>query len=262
VAGEIWTLLAEQIAHGAERADDLEAAARREASREDDEKARASSDAAGDDVDADDVFVDDVFAETADDGEEEVPPRATPHATGVLGVLAAHVCALARAVLANMRALDAELALVAGATFETTPFAARARETLRAALPLALGGLARAPRLCEGLEGLGVRASARARDTRAWWHAHDETLGASENSGRRWRAEAPRTDAVLALFGPEASAEGTERARFERGGDERFARAAAAAARAARVRLGGTGPSTRIFELECVKETLRELELA
>jgi hypothetical protein len=28
------------------------------------------------------------------------------------------------------------------------------------------------------------------------------------------------------------------------------------------VRLGGTGPSTRIFELECVKETLRELELA
>jgi len=172
VAGEIWTLLAEQIAHGAERADDLEAAARREASREDDEKARprASSDAAGDDVDADDVFVDDVFAETADDGEEEVPPRATPHATGVLGVLAAHVCALARAVLANMRALDAELALVAGATFETTPFAARARETLRAALPLALGGLARAPRLCEGLEGLeGLWgfARARARGTRA-----------------------------------------------------------------------------------------------
>ena len=263
VAGEIWTLLAEQIAHGAERADDLEAAARREASREDDEKARASSDAAGEDVDADDVFAGGVFAETADDGEEEVPPRATPHATGILCVLAAHVCALARAVLANMRALDAELALVAGATFET-PFAARARETLRAALPLALGGLARAPRLCEGLEGLeglGVRASARARDTRAWWHAHDETLGASENSGRRWRAEAPRTDAVFA-FGPEASAEGTERARFERGGDERFARAAAAAARAARVRLGDAGPSTRIFELECVKETLRELELA
>ena len=265
VAGEIWTLLAEQIAHGAERADDLEAAARREASREDDEKARASSDAAGDDVDADDVFVDDVFAETADDGEEEVPPRATPHATGVLGVLAAHVCALARAVLANMRALDAELALVAGATFETTPFAARARETLRAALPLALGGLARAPRLCEGLEGLeglGVRASARARDTRAWWHAHDETLGASfENSGSRSRAEARRTNAAFA-FGPEGKAEGTERARFERGDDERFARAAAAAARAARVRLGGTGPSTPIFELECVKETLRELELA
>ena len=264
VAGEIWTLLAEQIAHGAERADDLEAAARREASSlEDDEKARASSDAAGDDVDADDVFAGGVFAETADDGEEEVPPRATPHATGILCVLAAHVCALARAVLANMRALDAELALVAGATFET-PFAARARETLRAALPLALGGLARAPRLCEGLEGLeglGVRASARAGDTRAWWHAHDETLGASENSGRRWRAEAPRTDAVFA-FGPEASAEGTERARFERGGDERFARAAAAAARAARVRLGDAGPSTRIFELECVKETLRELELA
>ena len=263
VAGEIWTLLAEQIAHGAERADDLEAAARREASREDDEKARASSDAAGEDVDADDVFAGGVFAETADDGEEEVPPRATPHATGILCVLAAHVCALARAVLANMRALDAELALVAGATFET-PFAARARETLRAALPLALGGLARAPRLCEGLEGLeglGVRASARAGDTRAWWHAHDETLGASENSGRRWRAEAPRTDAVFA-FGPEASAEGTERARFERGGDERFARAAAAAARAARVRLGDAGPSTRIFELECVKETLRELELA
>jgi hypothetical protein len=267
VAGEIWTLLAEQIAHGADRADDLEAAARREASREDDEKARprASSDAAGDDVDADDVFVDDVFAETADDGEEEVPPRATPHATGVLGVLAAHVCALARAVLANMRALDAELALVAGATFETTPFAARARETLRAALPLALGGLARAPRLCEGLEGLeglGVRASARARDTRAWWHAHDETLGVSfENSGSRSRAEARRTNAAFA-FGPEGKAEGTERARFERGGDERFARAAAAAARAARVRLGGTGPSTPIFELECVKETLRELELA
>ena len=261
VAGEIWTLLAEQIAHGADRADDLEAAARREASREDDEKApseKASSDAADEDVDADDVFADGVF--------EADPPRATPHATGILGVLAAHVCALARAVLANMRALDAELARVLGATFETPrSFAGLARETLRAALPLALGGLARAPRLCEGLEGLeglGVRASARARDTRVWWHAHDETLGASENSGRRWRAEAPRTDAVLALFGPEASAEGTERARFERGGDERFARAAAAAARAARVRLGGTGPSTRIFELECVKETLRELELA
>jgi hypothetical protein len=261
VAGEIWTLLAEQIAHGADRADDLEAAARREASREDDEKApseKASSDAADEDVDADDVFADGVF--------EADPPRATPHATGILGVLAAHVCALARAVLANMRALDAELARVLGATFETPrSFAGLARETLRAALPLALGGLARAPRLCEGLEGLeglGVRASARARDTRAWWHAHDETLGASENSGRRWRAEAPRTDAVLASFGPEASAEGTERARFERGGDERFARAAAAAARAARVRLGGTGPSTRIFELECVKETLRELELA
>ena len=268
VAGEIWTLLAEQIAHGAERADDLEAAARREASREDDEKkkARASSDAAGEDVgavDADDVFADGVFE--ADDGEEEVPPRGARSAPGILGVLAAHVCALARAVLANMRALDAELALVAGATFETfETFAARARETLRAALPLALGGLARAPRLCEGLEGLeglGVRASTRARDTRAWWHAHDETLGASENSGRRWRAEAPRTDATFA-FGPEESAEGTERARFERGGDERFARAAAAAARAARVRLGDAGPSTRIFELECVKETLRELELA
>ena len=261
VAGEIWTLLAEQIAHGADRADDLEAAARREASREDDEKApseKASSDAADDDVDADDVFADGVF--------EADPPRATPHATGILGVLAAHVCALARAVLANMRALDAELARVLGATFETPrSFAGLARETLRAALPLALGGLARAPRLCEGLEGLeglGVRASARARDTRAWWHAHDETLGASfENSGSRSRAEARRTNAAFA-FGPEGKAEGTERARFERGGDERFARAAAAAARAARVRLGGTGPSTPIFELECVKETLRELELA
>ena len=44
------------------------------------------------------------------------PPRATPHATGILGVLAAHVRALARAVLANMRALDAELARVLGAT--------------------------------------------------------------------------------------------------------------------------------------------------
>ena len=261
VAGEIWTLLAEQIAHGAERADDLEAAARREASREDDEKApseKASSDAADEDVDADDVFADGVF--------EADPPRATPHATGILGVLAAHVCALARAVLANMRALDAELARVLGATFETPrSFAGLARETLRAALPLALGGLARAPRLCEGLEGLeglGVRASARARDTRAWWHAHDETLGASfENSGSRSRAEARRTNAAFA-FGPEGKAEGTERARFERGGDERFARAAAAAARAARVRLGGTGPSTPIFELECVKETLRELELA
>ena len=261
VAGEIWTLLAEQIAHGADRADDLEAAARREASREDDEKApseKASSDAAADDVDADDVFADGVF--------EADPPRATPHATGILGVLAAHVCALTRAVLANMRALDAELARVLGATFETPrSFAGLARETLRAALPLALGGLARAPRLCEGLEGLeglGVRASARARDTRAWWHAHDETLGASfENSGSRSRAEARRTNAAFA-FGPEGKAEGTERARFERGGDERFARAAAAAARAARVRLGGTGPSTPIFELECVKETLRELELA
>ena len=261
VAGEIWTLLAEQIAHGADRADDLEAAARREASREDDEKApseKASSDAADEDVDADDVFADGVF--------EADPPRATPHATGILGVLAAHVCALARAVLANMRALDAELARVLGATFETPrSFAGLARETLRVALPLALGGLARAPRLCEGLEGLeglGVRASARARDTRAWWHAHDETLGASfENSGSRSRAEARRTNAAFA-FGPEGKAEGTERARFERGGDERFARAAAAAARAARVRLGGTGPSTPIFELECVKETLRELELA
>ena len=263
VAGEIWTLLAEQIAHGAERADDLEAAARREASREDDEKKKApsekaSSDAADEDVDADDVFADGVF--------EADPPRATPHATGILGVLAAHVCALARAVLANMRALDAELARVLGATFETPrSFAGLARETLRAALPLALGGLARAPRLCEGLEGLeglGVRASARARDTRAWWHAHDETLGVSfENSGSRSRAEARRTNAAFA-FGPEGKAEGTERARFERGGDERFARAAAAAARAARVRLGGTGPSTPIFELECVKETLRELELA
>ena len=263
VAGEIWTLLAEQIAHGAERADDLEAAAHREASREDDEKKKApsekaSSDAADEDVDADDVFADGVF--------EADPPRATPHATGILGVLAAHVCALARAVLANMRALDAELARVLGATFETPrSFAGLARETLRAALPLALGGLARAPRLCEGLEGLeglGVRASARARDTRAWWHAHDETLGASfENSGSRSRAEARRTNAAFA-FGPEGKAEGTERARFERGGDERFARAAAAAARAARVRLGGTGPSTPIFELECVKETLRELELA
>ena len=102
----------------------------------------------------------------------------------------------------------------------------------------------------------------RDRDTRAWWHAHDETLGASfENSGSRSRAEARRTNAAFA-FGPEGKAEGTERARFERGGDERFARAAAAAARAARVRLGGTGPSTPIFELECVKETLRELELA
>ena len=261
VAGEIWTLLAEQIAHGADRADDLEAAARREASREDDEKApseKASSDAADEDVDADDVFADGVF--------EADPPRATPHATGILGVLAAHVCALTRAVLANMRALDAELARVLGATFETPrSFAGLARETLRAALPLALGGLARAPRLCEGLEGLeglGVRASARARDTRAWWHAHDETLGASfENSGSRSRAEARRTNAAFA-FGPEGKAEGTERARFERGDDERFARAAAAAARAARVRLGGTGPSTPIFELECVKETLRELELA
>ena len=224
VAGEIWTLLAEQIAHGADRADDLEAAARREASREDDEKApseKASSDAADEDVDADDVFADGVF--------EADPPRATPHATGILGVLAAHVCALARAVLANMRALDAELARVLGATFETPrSFAGLARETLRAALPLALGGLARAPRLCEGLEGLeglGVRASARARDTRAWWHAHDETLGASfENSGSRSRAEARRTNAAFA-FGPEGKAEGTERARFERGGDERFARA-------------------------------------
>ena len=137
VAGEIWTLLAEQIAHGAERADDLEAAARREASREDDEKApseKASSDAADEeDVDADDVFADGVF--------EADPPRATPHATGILGVLAAHVCALARAVLANMRALDAELARVLGAAFETPrSFAGLARETLRAALPLALGG--------------------------------------------------------------------------------------------------------------------------
>jgi hypothetical protein len=272
VAGEIWTLLAEQIAHGAERADDLEAAARREASSlEDDEKARASSDAAGDDVDADDVFADGVFE--AVEVEMDASPRATPHASScILGVLAAHVCALARAVLANMRALDAELARVlGGASFETeTPFAARARETFRAALPLALGGLARAPRLCEGLEGsrlegLGVRAApARARDTRAWWHAHDETRGgASETSvSRELVAEAPRPNANFFAFGPLETAEGTERARFERGGDERFARAAAAAARAARVRLGGAGPSTRIFELECVKETLRELELA
>jgi hypothetical protein len=33
-------------------------------------------------------------------------------------------------------------------------FAARARETLRLALPPALDGLGRTPRLCEGLEGL------------------------------------------------------------------------------------------------------------
>ena len=90
--------------------------------------------------------------------------------------------------------------------------------------------------------------------------------GNAEDGGRRRREpgtrRAARRGAKKSLFafgakGPPTSAECEE----TRDGDAHFARAAAAAARAARARLCGSGASMRIFELECVKETLRSLEL-
>ena len=260
VPGEIWTLIAEQIAHGAERADDLEAAARR---------AKAEGEWRRDADDDDDDDDDDVFADGA---ETDDVSRAPPHSVAAMEVLAAHVCALACAVLGNLRALDAELAnrsaeLRDGGGKEEkseTSFAARGCETLRAALPLALGGLGRAPRLCEGLEGFVPGGNARARDagSRAWWHvsreARKETEDVSgEKPGRDARAAATRARLFAFWAKGRTSAERED----ARDGDEHFARAAAAAARAARARLCGSGASMRIFELECVKETLRVLEL-
>ena len=84
-------------------------------------------------------------------------------------------------------------------------------------------------------------------------------LGASLKTRESFARGARRTNAAFA-FGPEGKAEGTERARVERGGDERCARGGGGGARGACA--WAAGPSTRIFELECVKETLRELELA
>ena len=274
VPGEIWTLIAEQIAHGAERAGDLEAASRR--ARAEEGRRRRDADAAdADAADADADAADDVFA---DDAETDDVSRAPPHSVAAMEALAAHVCALARAVLANLRALDAALAERGaalrdggGQTRREASFSARARETLRAALPLALEGLGRAPRLCEGLEGSrvvpGSGGNARGfRDSgsRAWWHHRvGETPktedGGGENPGRdARRAGAPKKSLfAFGAKGPPTSAECEE----TRDGDAHFARAAAAAARAARARLCGSGASMRIFELECVKETLRSLEL-
>ena len=278
VSGEIWTLIAEQIAYCAERADDLEAAARRANEKKASEATReADSEDKSEDADADDVFADDAGA----DGVFPAPARAKKVAA--TDILAAHLCALARGVLANLRALDAELAERTAAkrffdgggetSEKEASFAARARETLRAALPPALDGLGRAPRLCEGLEGF-IGTNARARDTGAWWHVRETPAEESESESeseslisrsklrareRRRLGSSPfasrRRNGRLFSFGLDGN-----RSAETRDGDERFARAAAAAVRAARARLAGSGPTTRLFELECVKETLRELE--
>jgi hypothetical protein len=286
VSREIWTLIAEQIAYCATRADDLEAAARRaneasEATREaESEDIREDANLAANLVFADDAGTDGVF---------QTPARCLVAATDIL---AKHLCALVRSVLANLSALDLELktrtSFTRDGVSETerakeASFAARARETLRLALPPALDGLGRTPRLCEGLEGLvgadGAKKNA-ARDAGAWWHGGRTTFAEctperrSESESRNERFPVKRFSASdqrraseppfaskarsrLVSFGPD----GNRSAETRDEGSERFARAAAAAVRLARARLGGPGSTTRVFELECVKETFALFEL-
>jgi hypothetical protein len=286
VSREIWTLIAEQIAYCATRADFLEAAARRaneasEATREaESEDIREDANLAANLVFADDAGTDGVF---------QTPARCLVAATDIL---AKHLCALVRSVLANLNALDLELktrtSFTRDGVSETerakeASFAARARETLRLALPPALDGLGRTPRLCEGLEGLvgadGAKKNA-ARDAGAWWHGGRTTFAEctperrSESESRVERFPVKRFSASdqrraseppfaskarsrLVSFGPD----GNRSAETRDEGSERFARAAAAAVRLARARLGGPGSTTRVFELECVKETFALFEL-
>ena len=174
VAGEIWTLLAEQIAHGAERADDLEAAARREASREDDEKAPSEK-----------------RLPTPPTKKTSTPTTSSPTASSRRTLHAPlhtrraswaswpRMCARSRAPCSPTCAPWTPSSRESSARRLKPREASRVSRARRFARRFpGARGLARAPRLCEGLEGLeglGVRASARARDTRAWWHAHDET---------------------------------------------------------------------------------------
>ena len=285
VSREIWTLIAEQIAYCATRADDLEAAARvaneaeNEATREaESEDIREDANLAANLVFADDAGTDGVF---------QTPARCLVAATDIL---AKHLCALVRSVLANLNALDLELAARTSFTRDgvseterakEASFAARARETLRLALPPALDGLGRTPRLCEGLEGLvGANEKNAARDAGAWWHGGRTTFAEctperrSESESRVERFPVKRFSASdqrraseppfaskarsrLVSFGPD----GNRSAETRDEGFERFARAAAAAVRLARARLGGPGSTTRVFELECVKETFALFEL-
>jgi hypothetical protein len=283
VSREIWTLIAEQIAYCATRADDLEAAARRA-----NEASEATREAESEDRSEDANLADDVFADDAGaDGVFRAPARCLVAATDIL---AAHLCALERGVLANARALDAALAERTSFTRDgggeterakELSFAARARETLRLALPPALDGLGRTPRLCEGLEGLvGANEKNAARDAGAWWHGGRTTFAEctperrSESESRVERFPVKRFSASdqrraseppfaskarsrLVSFGPD----GNRSAETRDEGSERFARAAAAAVRLARARLGGPGSTTRVFELECVKETFALFEL-
>ena len=284
VSREIWTLIAEQIAYCATRADDLEAAARAFANEAENE---ATREAESEDIREDANLANDVFADDAGaDGVFRAPNRCLVAATDIL---AKHLCALVRGVLANLNALD--LALAARTSFtrdgvseteraKELSFAARARETLRLALPPALDGLGRTPRLCEGLEGL-VFANEKnaARDAGAWWRGGRTTFAEctpewkSESESRVerevWRfsasdqrraSEPPfasKARSRLVSFGPD----GNRSAETRDEGFERFARAAAAAVRLARARLGGPGSTTRVFELECVKETFALFEL-
>jgi hypothetical protein len=286
VSREIWTLIAEQIAYCATRADDLEAAARRaneasEATREaESEDIREDANLAANLVFADDAGTDGVF---------QTPARCLVAATDIL---AKHLCALVRSVLANLSALDLELKTRTSFTRDGVSeterakelsFAARARETLRLALPPALDGLGRTPRLCEGLEGLvgadGAKKNA-ARDAGAWWHGGRTTFAEctperrSESESRNERFPVKRfsaSDQRRASEPPFASKarsrlvsfgrDGNRSAETRDEGSERFARAAAAAVRLARARLGGPGSTTRVFELECVKETFALFEL-
>jgi hypothetical protein len=285
VSREIWTLIAEQIAYCATRADDLEAAARvaneaeNEATREaESEDIREDANLAANLVFADDAGTDGVF---------QTPARCLVAATDIL---AKHLCALVRSVLANLNALDLELKTRTSFTRDGVSeterakelsFAARARETLRLALPPALDGLGRTPRLCEGLEGLvGANEKNAARDAGAWWHGGRTTFAEctperrSESESRNERFPVKRFSASdqrraseppfaskarsrLVSFGPD----GNRSAETRDEGFERFARAAAVAVRLARARLGGPGSTTRVFELECVKETFALFEL-
>ena len=105
VSREIWTLIAEQIAYCATRADDLEAAARAFANEAENE---ATREAESEDIREDANLANDVFADDAGaDGVFRAPDRCLVAATDIL---AKHLCALVTGALANLNALDAALA--------------------------------------------------------------------------------------------------------------------------------------------------------
>jgi hypothetical protein len=126
---------------------------------------------------------------------------------------------------------------------------------------------------------VGANEKNAARDAGAWWHGGRTTFAEctpewkSESESRVerevWRfsasdqrraSEPPfasKARSRLVSFGPD----GNRSAETRDEGSERFARAAAAAVRLARARLGGPGSTTRVFELECVKETFALFEL-
>ena len=271
VPSEIWILIQEQLLYCYAARDDVERVAAAAATRNDS------------DIDSDIDFAESAESAESTESAENVTSNAMQpfHDATVflspsektLDVIVRHICALARAALRNLEALDATAGAFPAATRGRSAAALRARETLRVAVPLAFRSAVR-----ESYRPYRSRASASSGPFASPMREVPAGGSCETPVSRRRSGPVPvsRGDAsVLAKKGSEkkrpdgglrafAFADGRDGVPEESGvaegsGEDDFAFFVTDAARKIRAHLG-TSSAERIFKLEVVKDLFREIE--